>query len=249
VLDLSDLASFAVVAGLLTIIPGIDTALVVRTTVAQGRRRGFAAAVGICTGCLIWGAAAAVGVSALLVASRLGYDAVRAAGAVYLTWLGATMLWRTRTRNRTRTLALTRGCRDAPPLATAPGDTARLDTQPRDTAPRDSPGCRPTSPRPADSAFRSWLRGTTTNLLNPKIGAFYVAILPQFIPAHASHLLMGLVLAGIHDAEGLIWFTGLISAAHLARRFLDSNRARQIMDRVTGTVLIGFGLKLALSSR
>ena len=96
--DLSDLASFAVVAGLLTIIPGIDTALVVRTTVAQGRRRGFAVATGICTGCLIWGAAAAVGVSALLVASRLGYDVVRIAGAGYLTWLGAMMLWRTRTR-------------------------------------------------------------------------------------------------------------------------------------------------------
>ena len=215
--DLSDLASFAVVAGLLTIIPGIDTALVVRTTVAQGRRRGFAVAIGICTGCLIWGATAAVGVSALLVASRLGYDVVRAAGAVYLTWLGAAMLWRTRRR--------------------------------RVTAPDDSGGSQPASPGPAESAFRCWLRGTTTNLLNPKIGAFYVAILPQFIPAHASHLLTGLILAGVHDAEGIIWFTGLISAVHLARRFLDSNRARKIMDRITGTVLIGFGLKLALSSR
>jgi threonine/homoserine/homoserine lactone efflux protein len=74
-------------------------------------------------------------------------------------------------------------------------------------------------------------------------------MLPQFIPAHASHLLMGLALAGIHDAEGLIWFTELISAVHLARRFLDSNRVHKIMDRITGTVLIGFGLKLALSSR
>jgi threonine/homoserine/homoserine lactone efflux protein len=217
VVDWSDLASFAVVAGLLTIIPGIDTALVVRTTVAQGRRRGYAVAAGICTGCLIWGAAAAVGVSALLVASRLGYDVVRAAGAVYLTWLGATMLWRTRTR--------------------------------RGGAPEDSSSSQPASPRPTESAFRSWLRGTTTNLLNPKIGAFYVAILPQFIPAHASHLLSGLILAGVHDAEGIIWFTALISAVHLARRFLDSNRARKIMDRITGTVLIGFGLKLALSSR
>ncbi len=214
--SLSDLASFAVVAGLLTIIPGLDTALVVRTTVTQGRRRGYAVAFGIVTGCLVWGAAAAVGVSALLVASRLAYDAVRAAGAVYLIWLGAAMLWRTRRRH---------------------------DPAPHD---RDS---QPASPRPAESAFRSWLRGTTTNLLNPKVGAFYVAMLPQFIPAHVSHLLAGLVLAGVHDAEGIVWFTLLISAVHFARRFLDSNRARTIMDRITGTVLIGFGLKLALSSR
>jgi threonine/homoserine/homoserine lactone efflux protein len=226
VVDLSDLASFAVVAGLLTIIPGLDTALVVRTTVAQGRRRGFAVAVGICTGCLIWGAAAAVGVSALLVASRLGYDAVRAAGAVYLTWLGATMLWHTRGRHATSG----RGPSGGQPATRRSAE---------DGATR----------RPAESSVRSWLRGTTTNLLNPKIGAFYVAMLPQFIPAHASHLLTGLVLAGVHDAEGIVWFTGLISTVHLARRFLDSNRARKVMDRITGTVLIGFGLKLALSSR
>lgn len=214
---LSDMESFAVVAGLLTIIPGLDTALVVQTTAVQGRRRGFAVAFGITTGCLVWGAAAAVGVSALLVASSLAYDAVRVAGAVYLIYLGTMMLWRTRRR--------------------------------RDTASRDTAGSQAVSRQPAETGFRSWLRGTTTNLLNPKIGAFYVAVLPQFLPAHSSHLLMGLVLAGIHDAEGIIWFTLLISAVHVARRLVDSSRARKIMDRITGTVLIGFGLKLALSSR
>jgi threonine/homoserine/homoserine lactone efflux protein len=224
---LSDMESFAVVAGLLTIIPGLDTALVVQTTAVQGRGRGFAVAFGITTGCLVWGAAAAVGVSALLVASSLAYDTVRAAGAVYLIYLGTMMLWRTRRRH----------------------DTASRDTASHDTASHDTAGSQAVSRRPAETGFRSWLRGTTTNLLNPKIGAFYVAVLPQFIPAHSSHLLMGLVLAGIHDAEGIIWFTLLISAVHVARRLVDSSRARKIMDRVTGTVLIGFGLKLALSSR
>jgi threonine/homoserine/homoserine lactone efflux protein len=217
VADLSDFASFALVAGLVTIIPGLDTALVVRTTVTQGRRRGFAAALGINTGVLVWGAAAAVGVSALLAASQLAYDVVRAAGAAYLVWLGSTMLWRTWTR--------------------------------RGTARRGAASAEPAESRPRESAVRTWLRGATANLLNPKIGAFYLAMLPQFIPAHSSHLLMGLALAGIHDAEGLIWFTALISAVHLARRFLDSNRVHKIMDRITGTVLIGFGIKLALSSR
>jgi threonine/homoserine/homoserine lactone efflux protein len=94
VADLSDMTSFAVVAGLVTIIPRLDTALVVRTTVAQGRHRGFAAAFGINTGVMVWGAAAA-GVSALLTASQLAYDVIRATGAAYLVWLGTTMLWRT----------------------------------------------------------------------------------------------------------------------------------------------------------
>jgi threonine/homoserine/homoserine lactone efflux protein len=222
VADLSDFASFAVVAGLVTIIPGLDTALVVRTTVTQGRRRGFAAAFGINTGVLVWGAAAAVGVSALLAASQIAYDVVRAAGAAYLVWLGTTMLWRTWTRRGT-----TR----------------------RGTARDDAADAQPATLRPQQSVVRTWLRGATANLLNPKIGAFYLAMLPQFIPAHASHLLMGLALAGIHDAEGIIWFTALISAVHLARGLLDSSRVHKIMDRITGTVLIGFGLKLALSSR
>jgi threonine/homoserine/homoserine lactone efflux protein len=217
VATLSDFASFAVVAGLVTIIPGLDTALVVRTTVTQGRRQGFAAALGINTGVLVWGAAAAVGISALLAASQLAYDVVRAAGAAYLVWLGTAMLWRSWRR--------------------------------RGAAHRDATSAQPAESRPRESVVRSWLRGATANLLNPKIGAFYVAMLPQFIPAHASHLLMGLALAGIHDAEGIIWFTTLISAVHLARGFLDSNRVHKIMDRITGTVLIGFGLKLALSSR
>jgi threonine/homoserine/homoserine lactone efflux protein len=171
--------------------------------------------------------AAAVGVSALLAASQLAYDVVRAAGAVYLVWLGTTMLWRTWARRR----AVPRG---AAPRGADRG--AATDAQ-------------PVTSRPPESVVRTWLRGATANLLNPKIGAFYLAMLPQFIPAHASHLLMGLALAGIHDAEGLIWFTALISAVHFARGFLDSNRVHKIMDRITGTVLIGFGLKLALSGR
>jgi threonine/homoserine/homoserine lactone efflux protein len=94
----SALISFAVVAGLLTIIPGIDTALVVRAAVSEGRRAGFVTALGIGSGTLVWGAAAAIGVSALLTASRLGYDVLRLAGAGYLLTLGATMLCQSRRR-------------------------------------------------------------------------------------------------------------------------------------------------------
>jgi threonine/homoserine/homoserine lactone efflux protein len=222
VITLSAATSFALVAGLITIIPGLDTALVVRTAVTQGRRRGFAVALGINTGVLVWGAAAAVGVSALLVASHLAYNVLRTAGAAYLLWLGGVMLWRTWRR----------------PAA---------DADDADDADDAASGQR-SAPVMQGSGLRFFFRGVATNLLNPKIGAFYVAILPQFIPAHAPHLLMGLGLAAVHDVEGMIWFSLLIGAAHLARRFLRSDRVHKIMDRITGMVLIGFGLKLALSN-
>lgn len=215
---LSALASFALVAGLMTIVPGLDSTIVMRTAIARGRRRGFATALGVSAGVLIWGSAAAVGVSALLVASHLAYDLVRFAGAAYIVWLGGTMIWRTlRRRDPER--------REAAAETPARGEAGQ------------------------ESVLRAGLRGFTTNLLNPKIGVFYVSVLPQFIPAQAPHLLTGLTFAGVHVAEGVAWFTVLIVAAHLARKLLDSERGRRIMDRVAGVVLIGFGVKLAVSSR
>ena len=74
---LSAVIAFAVVAGMMTLVPGIDTALVLRTAITQGRRQAFAAGIGISTGVLVWGIAAALGVSALLAASRLAFDVLR----------------------------------------------------------------------------------------------------------------------------------------------------------------------------
>jgi len=106
-------------------------------------------------------------------------------------------------------------------------------------------------PQPVDLAG-SYRRGLTTNLLNPKIGVFYTAILPQFIPTNAPHLAMGVLLALVHDIEGMAWFTLLILTTHhlgtLLRRFRLSRRTiHRSMDTATGTVLIAFGLDLALS--
>ena len=208
---LRDVLSFAAVAGLLTIIPGLDTAMVLRSTAAHGRRHGLATALGVNGGALVWGAGAAVGVSALLTASTIAYTIVRAAGAAYMLWLGGRLLLQAR--------------------------KGQLEPQLLTSSPR------------AESLQRSWRRGFTTNLLNPKIGAFYVAVLPQFIPAHAPHLAVGLLLALVHDLEGLTWFSAIILGAHFVRGWLERRRVRRGVDAVTGVTLIGFGIKLGLSSR
>jgi threonine/homoserine/homoserine lactone efflux protein len=78
---LQALLSFALVAGLLTVVPGLDTALVLRSSIAKSRRYAFATAAGISTGAMIWGVAAAVGVSALLAASEFAYRMLTIAGA------------------------------------------------------------------------------------------------------------------------------------------------------------------------
>ena len=75
------LLGFALVVGLLTIIPGLDTALVLRTALTRSRGRAYATAAGIQAGTVVWGIAAAVGATALLAASTLAFEFVKLAGA------------------------------------------------------------------------------------------------------------------------------------------------------------------------
>ncbi|WP_141576441.1 LysE family translocator [Actinomadura sp. WMMA1423] len=84
--------AFAVAALIVNVVPGLDTFLVLRTSVARGRSHGLAAALGIMAGCAVWGLATAVGLTALLTASHVAYNVVRVCGAAYLVWLGATAL-------------------------------------------------------------------------------------------------------------------------------------------------------------
>ena len=200
------LLSFALVAGLITIIPGLDTAVVLRSALVSGRKQAFMTAFGINAGALVWGAAAATGVSMLLTASHAAYTALRIVGAVYLLWMGTGML----------------------------------------RAARRGEFVEAVDRAPDAGLVRAFLRGAGTNLLNPKVGAFYIAIFPQFMPPHVSHLAMGLGLAGVHDLEAMVWFTVLILCAHRARAWFAKRRVKRALDAVTGTVLVGFGVELAL---
>ncbi len=93
---LQNLLSFAVLAGLLTMLPGLDTAQVLRSVTIGGKSTAYATVAGILTGVWIWGAAAALGISALLIASHIAYAIVKWAGAIYLIYLGIKMLWESR---------------------------------------------------------------------------------------------------------------------------------------------------------
>ncbi len=211
----SAVVSFALVAGVVTLTPGLDTALVLRTAISRGRRAAFAAAFGVGTGLLVWAVAAAVGVSALVTASETGFFALRTVGALYLLTLGAGML-----------LGAIRG--------PAAGKEA--------LAPYDDS----VAPRGVRRAFR---QGFLTNLLNPKIGAFYVALLPQFLPAGYPPAAVGLLLALVHCVEGLLWFGVIIATVDRMRLWLRRPAVERTVDGVAGATIIGFGLTLGLSHR
>lgn len=202
------LLAFTATAALLTITPGLDTALVLRTAAAEGPRRAMLAAAGIALGCLGWGLLVGAGLGALLAASQLAYDVLRWAGALYLFYLGIKLILAPR-----RQLDLPAGGAEV-------------------------------------QGGANWLlRGCLTNMLNPKVGVFYVSFLPQFIPAGASVLGWSVLLASIHNVLGLMWFAALVAAT---RPLLDALRRPGVMqglDRLTGGLFVAFGLKLALDAR
>ncbi|MEU3606778.1 LysE family translocator [Streptomyces sp. NPDC035033] len=202
--------SFALVVGLLTLTPGLDTALVLRTAALGHRTRAWGVVLGIQTGTLIWGALTSLGVTALLTASHLAYEVLRWAGAAYLLWMAVRMIAGTFRRD-----------------GTGPDAEVEVDG--------------------VDTLSGGWRQGALTNLLNPKVGVFYVAVLPQFIPAEAPHFATGLALTSVHVVLGLIWSTVLIASATALGAWLRGPRARRALDRVTGTVIGAFAVRLAVS--
>lgn len=90
--DIQQLPLFVAAGLLLNITPGVDMALVLRSSAAQGLRAGVAASLGISAGCCVHVAAAALGVSALLAGSPAAFAVLQWLGAAYLVWLGIGLL-------------------------------------------------------------------------------------------------------------------------------------------------------------
>jgi threonine/homoserine/homoserine lactone efflux protein len=100
----------------------------------------------------------------------------------------------------------------------------------------------------AVSPWQGWLIGAGTNLFNPKVGVFCIATIPQFLPAGASPLLMGALLAGVRGVLTLTWFAVLILCGGHARRWLATPKALAVIDRATGLVLVACGATLITDS-
>lgn len=160
--DVPLLLAFVLAASILTVTPGVDTAMVLRATAIEGRRPAVKAAFGIALGCLAWGTAAALGLGALLHASETAYTIVK--------WVGAKLLAR--------------------PKAALSSDNSESESQRGATA---------------------FWRGLLTNLLNPKVGIFYVTFLPQFIPLNANVAAYSFFFACCHVVLTALWFAALIA--------------------------------------
>ncbi|MEV7794793.1 LysE family translocator [Streptomyces sp. NPDC087512] len=104
----------------------------------------------------------------------------------------------------------------------------------------------PEAGAPAPSG-NPWRTGLISNVFNPKIAVFYTGLLPTLAPSGFSpHLGMSLLVL-VHAALTLVWLGGYVLVLAKARAFFERPAVRRAMDRVTGVVLIGFGIKVAAS--
>lgn len=83
---------FLIASIILNITPGSDTIYVLSRSIAQGRMTGIYSVLGTSAGCVIHTVLAALGLSVILAQSALVFMMVKIAGAVYLGYLGVTML-------------------------------------------------------------------------------------------------------------------------------------------------------------
>jgi threonine/homoserine/homoserine lactone efflux protein len=199
------LAVFLGVAVVVTLTPGPATAMVIRSALRGGRRSALLYPLGNSVGVLVWGGAAALGVSALIAASEAAFLALKVGGAVVLVTLGVQSFRRSR--------------RGVP-----------------------APAREAWSPH----AFRD---GLVTSLANPKLAVFFVALFPQFLERGHSTVATGVGMAGLIVSLDLVWYSLLALAVTRVRGRFLAGRWPHRLERLTGGVMVGLGLRLALESR
>lgn len=115
---------------------------------------------------------------------------------------------------------------------------------------RRTPGVMKADPRsPAQDMSRNFASGYATNVLNPSLAAFYLIVLPQFVPRGSPFIRGILTLTLVHITMALAWHTSWAVAGATLARVLSRRRPRQVLDLITGVALLILAAKIFASVR
>jgi threonine/homoserine/homoserine lactone efflux protein len=216
----NSLLGYLPAAIIVTLLPGPDTALVLGVATRHGVATAWRAAFGIGTGLMVWAVAVSAGLASALRASADIYAAFRWCCAVYLLYLGISAVVAARRR------------------------------EPREPREAGEAG------EPAATQTRAWRQsaagyrlGLLTATLNPKLGVFFVTILPQFIPRHAPVVTYTLALIALQAVFAIAWYVLLAMVAGRGQRWLRRNRVQRWINGSTAAVFTTFGIRTAFLDR
>ena len=204
---MSTYLSFLMLVLVITIAPGPDSTLTLRSALVRGRSEGLLTMAGVSAAGAVQGLLAAGGLGAVIVASKPLFLTIKWVGAAYLLYLGVQALrtaWR--------------------------GSFA-------DAAPGDGGASRATH-------ARTFGQGFLCNITNPKVLAFNIAVLPQFVGGQAGLGILALYALSL-VLVGCVWLTGIVLLADRARSVLTAPRVRRRIEGVMGAVMIGFSATVA----
>jgi threonine/homoserine/homoserine lactone efflux protein len=214
------LPAFVLAVVLISASPGPAMALILRRAATDGWRAAVPTILGLEVGLYVWALVAAAGFAALVAASETAFVVLRVVGAAVLIHLGA-KAWLGLWRERHET--------GHPGLAATPSVAG--------------------PPRPRRVAGLRFTEGLLVQLANPKAAVFMIAFYPQFVPASrplfATTAALALLQVLIETALYLLLAVGVGRAG----RWLTRPRVRRRIEATSGAVLIGLGVRVAVSER
>ena len=219
------LGVFAATVLVVNATPGVDMMFTLANTLRHGIAGGISAALGIVAGCVVHTLVAAFGLATLLAASATAFALVKWAGAAYLAWLAIGML----------RASASAGEPVADVAAAEPGVLSAA--------------------RPLDGAASLRLallfrQGLLTNVLNPKIAIFFLALLPQFIDAGAADKLLAFLFLGAwFVVQGALFMIAFVVLVAPLRRWRASPAWRRGLNAAGAGIFVWLAARLALVER
>ncbi len=107
----------------------------------------------------------------------------------------------------------------------------------------------PVEVRSGGGLLASYRAGVLTNIANPKAAVLYLALLPQFLPAHGNPAADTALLAAVQMTISVSWYTLVVLAIGFTRRLLSRPVVKARLEQLTGMVLVGLGLRMVMLSR
>lgn len=204
----------------LVLTPAVSTAVVLRAGVTRGTAAALVTAAGLNASSFAYGLMAALGLPAVARRWPIALVVLRYAGGTYLLWLGAASI--------VRGISRFRGA------SAVSGTLPRAPDEPYDDPPAGT------------SNAQLFVEGFIANTLNPPIAAFYVLILPQFVPAGAAVVRSTLLLTVIHVSMAATWHVAWAVAGGALAARLSAGRPRASLEIATGVALSALAVALLL---
>ncbi|MDF2856967.1 MAG: homoserine/Threonine efflux protein [Neobacillus sp.] len=217
-LSIEEIYSYLSIVVLLVMIPGPNTVLVMQSVGINGRRAGFFNVFGIATAVYLNALISGLGLSVIIMQSTEIYNIMKILGAGYIAYLGLASL-----------VDAYKLHRQEPPVATENNG-------------RQEPDIRVV----AISGFAFYSKGVLTGLLNPKSALFFLAFFPQFMHQDGNIFTQSLILTLLYSLVSATWYSLLIIFIGKLRHFFARRETQKWLKTITGTILIGMGIKIAV---